>query len=180
MLSIIKTVTQEQFDSLENGKITSIFTKQDIFNIYPFESAFRKSGKIYLCIKGNPYIVGACFIKDIKCYEAEMYKNAEEDNIYESINEFDVDLEGDKIYYNYISNEDENYKDNPLCRSLNMSWKDLENELGDGFHNFSIINIYGFDKFERPDPISVFNRLKDGNEVPCKKMPKDWYIIVED
>ena len=181
MLSVIKTITKEQFDDLENGRSTSILTKQDICKAYPFESAFRKGGKIYLCIKGDPTVVGVCFIRDIKHYEAETYKNAEEDDIYESISEFDIDSDGDRINcYNYISNEDNDYKNNPLCKSLNMSWEELENELGDGFHDFSVMNIYNFNKFGKPNPISAFNRLVDGHEVPCKKIPKDWYVIVED
>lgn len=180
MLSIVKTITQKQLSDLENGKISSIFTRQLIRKTYPFDSAFRKSGKIYLCVKGTYYIVSVCFIKDIRYYEAEMYRNAEEDNIYESISEFDIDSDGDRINYDYISNEDNDYKNNPLCKSLNMSWEDLENELGDGFHDFLVMNIYGFNKFGEPNPISAFNRLVDGHEVPCKKIPKDWYIIVEE
>lgn len=143
----------------------------------------------------NGKVIGEFICTEITEFESEFW----DDKTYERIQKIVKDSEryaeyGEYEYITIATNEDENYKENWLCKQSCVSWEEMRKYIGTGIKEFYGWHISDLVIYQEPNEIGEFYKACDKPPMtdctwciekrdcvctPLKRPPQSWCYVEE-
>lgn len=143
----------------------------------------------------NGKVIGEFICTEITEFESEFW----DDKTYERIQKIVKDSEryaeyGEYEYITIATNEDENYKENWLCKQSCVSWEEMRKYIGTGIKEFYGWHISNLVIYQEPNEIGEFYKACDKPPMtdctwciekrdcvctPIKRPPQSWCYVEE-